>query len=48
MYNYTIYERFYQGGAGNWWEFFSVRNVAEKFAFRGSLPLVKCVTVWAL
>lgn len=28
--------------------FFSVRNVAEKFAFRGSLPLVKCVTVWAL
>ena len=29
-------------------EFFSVRNVAEKFAFRGSLPLVKCVTVWAL
>lgn len=47
MYNYTIYERFYQG-EGNWWEFFSGRNVAEKFAFRGSLPLVKCVTVWAL
>lgn len=37
-----------KGGAGNQWEFFSVRNVAEKFAFRGSLPLVKCVTVWAL
>ena len=35
-----------KGGAGNQWEFFSVRNVAEKFAFRGSLPLVKCVTVW--
>ena len=37
-----------KGGAGNRWDFFSVRNVAEKFAFRGSLPLVKCVAVWAL
>ena len=34
MYNYTIYERFYQGGAGNRWEFFSVRNVAEKDSHR--------------
>lgn len=48
MYNYTIYERLYQGGGGESVVFFSVRNVAEKFAFRGSLPLVKCVTVWAL
>ena len=37
----------------NWWvvsgidsTFYWFRNVAEKFAFRGLLPLVKCVAVW--
>ena len=29
-------------------ELFSFRNAAEKSAFRGPLPLVKCVAVWGL
>lgn len=37
-----------KGGRGIGGNFLASVMWQKKFAFRGSLPLVKCVTVWAL